>query len=119
MAHDPPCGVAIEVPFTAGPIRREMRAVDQMLLDELRAARANLTLPPVKVRQRLRERAGLSYADMAKRLGVRDPETVRKWEAGWCWPNRGRASQYLDLLDELAHAPAARLPRNAVETIAS
>ncbi|MEU0676323.1 helix-turn-helix domain-containing protein [Streptomyces sp. NPDC006172] len=72
-------------------------------------------LPPPKERRRLRERASLTQAQLAARLGV-SRETVRAWEAGRTNPRGRRREAYAKLLATLAGPPTlapepARAPR--------
>jgi hypothetical protein len=86
------------------------------LLDEARARRS---LPPVALRRLLRERAGLTQAELARSLDV-DRATVSRWEAGIRAP-RGRSwAAYAVLLERLdeettnsgsqTHSPGPAVP---------
>ncbi|MET9440019.1 sigma factor-like helix-turn-helix DNA-binding protein [Streptomyces sp. NPDC006610] len=54
-------------------------------------------LPPPKERRRLRERSGLTQAQLAQRLGV-PRETVRAWESGRTTPRGRKREAYAALL---------------------
>ncbi|MFJ4435458.1 helix-turn-helix domain-containing protein [Streptomyces sp. NPDC088923] len=58
-------------------------------------------LPPATDRRLLRERAGLTRAQAATRLGV-SPQTLRAWERGRTRPHGRRLAAYAGLLTELA-----------------
>ncbi|MEU6439128.1 helix-turn-helix transcriptional regulator [Streptomyces sp. NPDC047046] len=58
-------------------------------------------LPPAPDRRLLRERAGLTRAQAATRLGV-SPQTLRAWERGRARPHGRRLAAYAGLLTELA-----------------
>jgi len=64
-------------------------------------ARARRRLPPPAARRQLRERAGLTQADIAATLGV-TREAIAQWESGRRDPTRGLVSAYVDILDRIA-----------------
>ncbi len=57
-------------------------------------------LPPPEARQRIREAAGVTKAEVARELGV-SPAAVHNWEHGARQPRRGMAIAYRLVLDEL------------------
>lgn len=73
-------------------------------------------LPEAQVRRDLRERAGLSKAQVARALGV-SPSTVTGWETGRD-PSGGLRTKYAYLLDGLAAklAPPAPPPADEATT---
>ena len=74
-----------------------MSAVDE-LLDQARVRRA---LPPAPVRRFLRERAGVTQAELAEVLGVERP-TVTRYESGAREPRGELRIAYVGLLERLA-----------------
>ena len=79
------------------------RTVDAMTTtdDLIAAVRSRRSLPDPAVRRLLRERAGLSQAEVAKAIGVRSA-TVSRWEAGLRTPRGAHVAAYVVLLDRLA-----------------
>lgn len=67
----------------------------------LARAQARERLPTPEERRLLRERAGLSQADIAAALGV-TRAAVAQWEAGRCRPRTEYLIPYLSILDRLA-----------------
>jgi DNA-binding transcriptional regulator YiaG len=74
---------------------------DEALRERLDSVRAQRRLPAPAVRREIRERVGLSQADVARALGV-TREAVAYWERGQRVPKAGTAARYLELLDRLA-----------------
>jgi transcriptional regulator with XRE-family HTH domain len=74
-----------------------MSAVDE-LLEQARARRA---LPPAPVRRFLRERVGVTQAELAEVLGVERP-TVTRYESGAREPRGDLRVAYAGLLERLA-----------------
>ena len=74
---------------------------DEVLRKRLATVRAQRRLPAPVVRREIRERVGLSQADVARVLGV-TREAVAYWERGLRVPKAGTAARYLELLDRLA-----------------
>jgi DNA-binding transcriptional regulator YiaG len=72
-------------------------ALDQLLAD----SRRRQCLPPPPIRRLLRERAGLSQADVAAALGV-GRTAVTRWEAGSRRPRHAVHALYVELLERLA-----------------
>ncbi|MEV0903867.1 sigma factor-like helix-turn-helix DNA-binding protein [Streptomyces hokutonensis] len=76
-------------------------------------------LPPPKERQRLREAASLTQAQLAERVGV-NRETVRAWETGRTSPRGRKREAYAKLLNDLAEdTPATEETEAAVEAVAA
>lgn len=67
----------------------------------LKDARRRQSLPPPPVRRLLRERAGLSQAEVAAVLGV-GRTAVTRWETGARHPRRPSRVAYIELLERLA-----------------
>ncbi|MFG3075548.1 helix-turn-helix domain-containing protein [Streptomyces sp. NPDC048225] len=65
------------------------------------------SLPPPKLRRRLREAAALTQTQLASRVGV-TPGTVRAWESGRTTPRGRKREAYAKLLKTLAEEDAAR-----------
>lgn len=63
-------------------------------------ARAKRTLPDAAMRRVIRERAGLSQAEIAAIVGV-DLRTIRRWENGEREPSGELLDNYACLLDRL------------------
>ena len=57
-------------------------------------------LPEPAIRRLLRERAGLSQAEIAEALGVTS-SAVSRWETGRRMPRGARGSAYAELLERL------------------
>ena len=74
-----------------------MLQLDQVLTQ----ARVRKTLPAPRARRLLRERAGLSQADLAAVLGVSDG-TISRWETGARYPRRAALTAYAEVLERLA-----------------
>jgi transcriptional regulator with XRE-family HTH domain len=74
-----------------------MSALEQVL-DEARVRRS---LPDPAIRRLLRERAGLTQAEVARALGVTKTAVVR-WEAGARVPRLRVRTEYVALLERLA-----------------
>lgn len=74
-----------------------MTAVDE-LLEQARARRA---LPPAPVRRFLRQRAGVTQAELAQVLGVERP-TVTRYESGAREPRGELRLAYVGVLERLA-----------------
>jgi transcriptional regulator with XRE-family HTH domain len=72
-------------------------AIEQLLTE----ARRRRSLPPAAIRRHLRERAGLSQAEVATVLGVLRP-TVTRYESGQREPRGSVRLAYVDLLERLA-----------------
>jgi len=68
--------------------------------DALDRSRLRRRLPAPDLRRHLRERAGISQADVARALGVARP-TISRWEAGARSPRGSDLLRYVDLLDRL------------------
>ena len=64
-------------------------------------SRARRRLPSPEQRRALRERAGITQADVAKALGVHRI-TVTRWETGQRVPGNKKIEAYVRLLDRLA-----------------
>lgn len=75
-----------------------------MLERLLAEAQARRELPAPAVRRLLRERAGLSQADLAQVLGVTRP-AVTRWESGCRTPAGKLASDYAAVLERLGTSP--------------
>lgn len=73
-------------------------SVFEELLSEARTRR---TLPPPAVCRALRERVGLTQAEVATLLGV-DKSAVTRWENGHRFPRRRARLAYAALLERLA-----------------
>ncbi|WP_329212245.1 helix-turn-helix transcriptional regulator [Streptomyces sp. NBC_01708] len=87
----------------------------EALLEE---ARLNASIPPPAERQRLREAANLSRAQVAAAVGV-GRTTVANWETGHSDPTPPGRLPYLKLLKGLAEIyPAAPTPAAALEPTA-
>ncbi|MER5556180.1 helix-turn-helix transcriptional regulator [Streptomyces sp. NPDC002793] len=87
----------------------------EALLEE---ARLNASIPPPSERQRLREAANLSRAQVAAAVGV-GRTTVANWETGHSDPTPPGRLPYLKLLKGLAEIyPATSAPAAATETTA-
>ena len=72
------------------------------VLDELlEEARARDSVPPVELRRLLRERVGLTQAELGRALGV-DAATISRWEAGLRSPRGQSRGAYARLLERLA-----------------
>lgn len=73
-----------------------------MKLDQVLAhARARHSLPSPRARRLIRERAGLSQADLAAVLGVSEA-AISRWEAGLRFPRRPALDAYAQVLARLA-----------------
>jgi transcriptional regulator with XRE-family HTH domain len=72
-------------------------SIIEELLDE---ARVRQSIPPVALRRLLRERAGLTQAELARAVGV-DRATVSRWEAGIRSPRGGSRAAYGAVLQRL------------------
>ncbi|MFG3248357.1 helix-turn-helix domain-containing protein [Streptomyces sp. NPDC048187] len=72
------------------------------------------SLPPPKLRRRLRETAALTQTQLASRVGV-TPGTVRAWESGRTTPRGRKREAYAKLLKTLAEEDAARQAARAPE----
>jgi transcriptional regulator with XRE-family HTH domain len=64
-------------------------------------SRARRRLPSPEQRRALRERAGISQAEVASALGVHRI-TVTRWETGQRVPGDEKLEAYVQLLDRLA-----------------
>jgi transcriptional regulator with XRE-family HTH domain len=64
-------------------------------------ARRRAALPEPPLRRLLRERAGLSQAEVAEALGVSRP-AVTRWESGQREPRSAVRVAYVELLERLA-----------------
>lgn len=74
-----------------------MSTIDQLVHRALLRA----SLPEPAHRRALREKAGLSQAEVAEALGVSRPAVVR-WERGERMPRRQHLDAYVELLRRLA-----------------
>lgn len=70
-----------------------MSAVEEVV----RLAQARRELPPPAMCRALRERAGLSLADMARAAGT-SKQSVHNWESGRCVPGPEHIHDYLTVL---------------------
>lgn len=65
--------------------------------------RAKQALPGPAGRREIRNRAGVTLAEVAEIVGV-TPQTVLNWEGGVFEPSRGHIAQYGELLRVLSQA---------------
>jgi len=76
--------------------------MDTRTLDgALGRAKAKRHLPPPATQRLLRERAGLTQADVAATLGV-TREAIAQWESGRRTPRAALVAEYVAILDRLA-----------------
>jgi DNA-binding transcriptional regulator YiaG len=80
--------------------------------DLLAKSRLRRRLPDAEIRALLRQRAGVSQAEVADVVGV-TAATVSRWESGTRTPSGVHLTRYLELLDELARQ-ATRLTEEPV-----
>ena len=74
--------------------------LETILKEAIKSAQDRQRLPEPMVRRMIRERAGISQADLARALGV-ERTTVGRWESGTRSPGRMLLGSYLQVLDRL------------------
>jgi DNA-binding transcriptional regulator YiaG len=91
--------------MTVGAHVRNVAPVRKRVLDSaVSRAQAKRRLPAPAERQMIRERSGITQADVAAALGV-TREAVAQWERGARTPNRALICAYVTILDRLAREP--------------